>query len=336
MDGPTFDKGGIVEADRSVWRYRNFIARRGSGEPVTLGEGWTPLVATRTKGVYAKLDFMMPTGSYKDRGTTVLISSVRHLVEQGPYEKVTEESSGNAGASVAAYAARAGLRCEIYTPLKVRGGKARQIEAYGATVKRVPGGVVAISRAAQTAEGGLYISHAWNPFFQEGTKTIAYEVGEQTGWDPPEYFFIPTSAGSLLLGVIKGFREMAEGGFIERVPLLVAVQSEQVSPVYHGVKGKPYTPPPAVTTVADALISTEPIRLAEMVQELKAIGGDAEVVSDEAILAAQRDLAREGLYVEPSSAVTLAAWRKWVDEGRIKPGERTLLLLTGSGLKAAG
>jgi len=330
-----FDPRGIILADHSLWRYRKFLAVAPNDEIITMGEGYTPLIPTRTPHLYAKLEFMMPTGSYKDRGSTVLITSIKHLMDGERYKEVSIESSGNAGSSVAAYAARAGIRCTVYTYLSIKENKARQMMAYGASVVKLRGDVSVVSKAAQTAPHSLYVSHAWNPYFQEGTKTIAYEIAEQRGWKSPDYIFVPTSAGSLILGVINGFRHLYASGVIDAMPTIVAVQPVEVSPVYHALMNKPYTPPEELTTVADALISTKPIRLQEMVEALRETGGSAEIVEDQEILKSHRQLAEEGLYVEPSSAASHAAYLKWVVNGKIKQGEDAVILLTGSGLKIA-
>jgi len=330
-----FDPRRIVQSDHSLWRYREFIAVASHDERITMGEGYTPLIQTRTPRLYAKLEFMMPTGSYKDRGSTVLITSIRHLVDGERYREISIESSGNAGSSVAAYAARAGIRCTVYTYLSIKESKARQMMAYGANVVKLRGDVSVVSKAAQTAPHSLYVSHAWNPYFQEGTKTIAYEIAEQRGWKSPEFVFVPTSAGSLILGVINGFKHLYTSGVIDEMPTIVAVQPVEVSPVYHALMNKPYTPPMELSTVADALISTKPIRLQEMVEALRESRGSAEIVEDQEILDSQKKLAAEGLYVEPSSAASHAAYLKWVREGKIRHGEEAVILLTGSGLKIA-
>ncbi len=330
-----FNPKDIDSHDYSLWRYRRFIAVARQGERVSMGEGLTPLIPTSTPYLYAKLEFMMPTGSYKDRGSTVLITSVKHLIDGRRYREVSIESSGNAGSSVAAYAAKAGIKCTVYTYLSIKESKLRQILAYGAEIVKLPGDVSVVSKAAQTAPNSLYVSHAWNPYFQEGTKTIAYEIAEQRGWTAPDYVFVPTSAGSLILGVINGFRHLFSSGVIDKMPTIVAVQPLEVSPVYHALMNKPYKPPTELTTVADALISTKPIRLQEMVDSLRETRGSAEIVEDQEILNSHKQLAAEGLYVEPSSATTLAAYNKWKEQGKIKHGEDAVLLLTGSGLKIA-
>ncbi|MEM2003885.1 MAG: pyridoxal-phosphate dependent enzyme [Nitrososphaerota archaeon] len=330
-----FNPAEIVSTDHSLWRYKRFIAVAPHDEIVTMGEGYTPLIKTKRPQLYAKLEYIMPTGSYKDRGSTVLITSVKHLIDGERYREVSIESSGNAGSSVAAYAARAGIKCTVYTYASIKEGKARQMEAYGAKVVKLKGDVTVVSKAAQTAAHSLYVSHAWNPYFQEGTKTIAYEIAEQRRWTAPDFVFVPTSAGSLILGVINGFKHLYSSGVIDAIPTIVAVQPVEVSPVYHALMNKPYTPPEQLTTIADALISTKPIRLQEMVDSLREIKGSAEIVEDYEIIESHRELAAEGLYVEPSSAASHAAYLKWMRDGKIKQGEDVVILLTGSGLKIA-
>ncbi|MGC8583771.1 MAG: pyridoxal-phosphate dependent enzyme [Thermoproteus sp.] len=284
---------------------------------VTLGEGNTPLV--EVGGVKFKLEFLNPTGSFKDRGSAVLISA---LAERG-VRRISEDSSGNAGASIAAYGALAGMEVEIYVPETARGGKLKQIEAYGAKVVRVPGGREAVARAAEAANA-YYASHVWRPEFRDGIRTLAYELVR--GGKAPEAVYLPTSAGTLLLGVYSGFKHLLDSGVIDKMPRLVAVQTEQVRPLCAAVKGERYTPPDRLTSMADALVSTNPPLLPEMAEVVRR-HGDCVWVAEPEIEAAWRWLARRGLLAEPSSAVALAGY--WKSGG----GEDAVVVLTGSGLK---
>lgn len=331
---PPFEESSVKKSDWSLWRYKAFLPHA-EYEHSTLGEGCTPLVSIGEDGVLAKLDYVMPTGAYKDRGTSPMVSSILPFVKKGKVNRITEDSSGNAGASLAAYAAAAGIPCHIFAPEQVVEQKVRQIEAHGAKLTRISGGREKVSEAAmEAAKDGVYLSHIWSPYFSDGIRTLAYEIAEALSWEAPDYIFLPVSAGTLLLGVIRGFVHLHTSGVIDAMPKIVACQPLQVSPVYHAWYGKHYSPPTKVSSVADALISTAPIRLREMLTELKKCRGDAEVVDESEIMASAKTLAARGLYVEPSSAVAHAAWRKQSKTGKLSSGSRTILILTGTGLKS--
>ncbi|MCY0849231.1 pyridoxal-phosphate dependent enzyme [Sulfuracidifex metallicus] len=286
-------------------------------EWVSLGEWNSPMI----KGdLFYKLDFMNPTGSYKDRGSTTMIS----YLKQSGIKEIAEDSSGNAGASVAAYGAAAGMKVSIFVPSTARGNKVRQIQAYGASIVKVEGNRDDVSRAAR--ESGLYhASHILQPHFRDGIRSLAYEIVRDLGWRKPEDVYVPVSAGTLLLGMYEGFRHMANEGVIKEIPKIVAVQTEQVSPLCAKINHVNYNPPEKLTSIADALVSTNPILLPEMINAIK--DGECVTVSDQEVLEAWKILARKGLLVEYSSATTLAGYMK------NKGSNNAVLVLTGSGLK---
>ncbi|MCR8433758.1 MAG: pyridoxal-phosphate dependent enzyme [Crenarchaeota archaeon] len=316
----------IVGNDTSIWRYRAFYPYIREGDIITLGEGFTPIVRFKN-GLFLKLDYLNPTGSFKDRGSSVLISAIRRFVDSNTF--IAEDSSGNAGASIAAYAALAGIKAKIYVPETVSGLKLEQIRAYGAEVIKVKGGRTKASEEAIKAEPNkVYIGHIYHPIFRDGMRTIAYELYEQLGGKVPSAVFVPVSAGTLLLGLIKGFEHLLGSGLIDEIPLIVACQTRIVSPLYHAFKGLKYTPPKKVKTVADALVSTNPPLLELMVRKLREINGDAIIVDEEEILEAYWELASRGIFVEPSSAVAYAASKKYESIQGPK-----IVILTGFGLK---
>ena len=329
-----FDTKGVRKRVHGVWRYTKFFPYVKTSDIVTLGEGWTPLVKF-SKNVYFKLEGLNPTGSFKDRGSTVLISAIhKHVKAYGGF--ISEDSSGNAGASIAAYAACAGIKAKIYVPENVSGPKLNQIMFYGAEVVKVQGSRIHVAEEAQKPESGkFYVGHIFHPVFRDGIRSLAYEIAEQLGWTAPERVYLPVSAGTLLLGVINGFRHLAESNVIENMPKIVACQTRQVSPLYHRVKNLPYTPPEKVTSLADALVSTNPPLLEVMVKALSETGGDAVMVEEDEILAAFRELAGLGFFVEPSSAVAYAAYKRQMEKGEAARGEKTVIVLTGTGLKTA-
>jgi threonine synthase len=327
----------IVAVERSLWRYAAALPVARDALAAYFGEGLTPLVPARGAAwgpgrLHLKLDFLFPSGSFKDRGSAVLVN---HLAALG-VRAIHEDSSGNAGASLAAYAARAGLACDVYVPAAAAPGKLVQIAAYGARVIRVPGDRRAAAAAALAAEGTFYASHNWSPLFIEGVKTVAFEVWEQLGFRAPDNLVVPVGYGSSLLGAYRGFAELLAGGAIARLPRLFGVQSAASAPLVRAFAAGAETvaavqPEP---TIAEGVASAQPIRGAELLEALRASGGAAEAVTDDEVVAALRDLAAEGVYVEPTGAVAAAGYRRLRDRGLIRPDETTVVLLTGSGLKA--
>ncbi len=328
----SFDQSKIRSRDYSLWRYADFFPYVNAKDVIALGEGWTPLVKLKDN-LYFKLENLNPTGSFKDRGSTVLISAIHKQVKkQGGY--IAEDSSGNAGASVAAYAARAELKAKIYVPQTVSGPKINQIKSYGMPVTKVKGTRTQVAQKAQQPEKGKhYIGHIYHPLFRDGIRTLAYEIAEQLNWKLPDRVYLPVSAGTLLLGVISGFKHLANSGIIETVPTIVACQTKQVSPLYHCIKKLNYKPPTKIMSIADALVSTNPPLLDLMIKEIQETHGDVEIVDENEILNAFIELAHKGFYVEPSSAVAYAAHQKQLKTKKTFQTDKTAIVLTGHGLK---
>ena len=327
-----FEKKKIRKRNHSLWRYINFIPYVKEKEITSLGEGWTPLIKF-SDGLYFKLEQLNPTGSFKDRGSTVLISALHKLVKKaGGY--ISEDSSGNAGASIAAYAARAGLNAKVYVPESVSGPKFNQIRFYGARVVKVSGGRNKVAEEAQKPERGkFYVGHILHPLFRDGIRSLAYEIAEQLGWHVPERVYLPVSAGTLFLGLIGGFKHLVESNVIGAMPKIVACQTRQVSPLYHRFKNLSYTPPVKVVSVADALVSVNPPLLDLMDKRLRKVDGDAVAVEEDEISTAFKELAGKGFFVEPSSAVAYAAYTKQLKNKETSKDEKTVIILTGTGLK---
>jgi threonine synthase len=316
----------------SMWRYRQYFPYIEPDDVISLGEGWTPLVQFSDR-VHFKLESLNPTGSFKDRGSAVLVSAIHKRVKE---EKkfVSEDSSGNAGASIAAYAASAGLRAKIYVPESVSGPKFNQIQNYGADIVKVAGSRSRVAEEAQRPEAGkIYVGHILHPLFRDGIRSLAYEIAEQCKWEVPDYVFLPVSAGTLLLGVISGFKHLVSSKTIGAMPTVVACQTEQVSPLYHLFKNLDYTPPETVTSIADALVSVNPPILELMCEQLKSVRGDAVMVEEDEIREAYRKLAGKGFFVEPSSAVAYAGYRKQFENGEASSDAKVIVILTGTGLK---
>jgi threonine synthase len=330
-----FRPGDLSSRSPTLWRYREALGF--DGTPVTLGEGMTPLIPARVaeRDVLLKLDFVAPTGSYKDRGTTVMISKLK---EWG-ITSVVEDSSGNAGASVAAYAAAAGMAANIFIPENTSAGKAVQIAMYGAQLVRVPGSREDTTRAAEAAAqapGSFYGSHNWNPYFIAGLKTLGFEIAEQLQWQAPDWIVTPLGGGSLLLGLYYAFQEMIGAGIVDRMPQLAAVQAENCAPVYHAWKAELDEVPAIVKgpTIAEGITIAKPVKGRDILQAIRGSDGVVVPVSDDAIWSAMDELGRAGAYTEPTGAVSAAALPVLMQSGVIAADQRVVLVLTGSGLKA--
>jgi threonine synthase len=330
----SWSRADILQGERSLWRYAAALAVPLEERRAHLGEGWTPLLAGPEPGLHFKLDFLCPTGSFKDRGSTVLLS---HLASLGVGE-VLEDSSGNAGASIAAYAAAAGLGCEVFVPASASGAKLAQIAAYGARVVTVAGTRQDVTDAAmQRAEQRFYASHNWHPLFLEGTRTLGFELWEQLGFQSPDAIVTPVGAGSTLLGCARAFEELMAREPGATMPRLFAAQAELCAPLAEAM-ARDETEPSGVEvgpTVAEGIKIGKPLRGAELLQALRGSGGGAVAVSEVQILEAQAALGKLGLFVEPTGAVPYAAYRRLLGQGRLQPGQRVMVILTGSGLKTA-
>jgi threonine synthase len=329
--GQGMTRDEIDVADASLWRYRAALALGGSPH-VSLGEGWTPLVMRDWDGapVRFKLESQMPTGSFKDRGTAVMLN---HLLEVG-VGPIHEDSSGNAGSSIATYAAAAGIPCRIFVPETAPRGKVVQIAASGAAVEAIPGTRQAVTNAALAATGdSFYASHNWQPFFIEGTKTLAYELWEQLGFAVPDNVLVPTGYGSNILGLERGFDELMRRGEVARTPRLFAVQAANCAAFAAAWSGDAAFSPQS--TMADGIATVKPVRTAEVLAALRRSNGGVVAVPEEAIAPSLLRLGRLGLYVEPTSATVGAALSRLLAEGTIRTGETTVAVITGHGLKAA-
>ena len=302
-----------------------FSLVKGLGEAVpdslSLGEVTTPILR-RTLGqvtVNLKIDTMHPTGSFKDRGTRVMVNALKDL----GVKRVVEDSSGNAGASFAGYCAAAGIACTIYVPKGTSPGKLKQLAAYKATVIEVPGSRDDTARATlEAAKTTYYASHVYNPLFFEGTKSLAYELARQVG--VPDCVVVPAGNGTMLLGLYKGFSEMG------KLPQLIAVQSCHCAPAHARFHGLP--PGPVTPTVAEGIAVGEPKRIDEMVEAVRVSGGTFLTVEDDEVLTAQAMLGEMGIYVEATSGTAPAAAMRHF-QGMNTDALNIVVPLTGSGLK---
>jgi threonine synthase len=283
-----------------------------------------------------KLEFMFPSGSFKDRGTTVLVSEMRRLSR----DSLMEDSSGNAGASLAMYAARAGMRCEIFAPASTSKGKLVQIGIAGAQLRSIPGSredtAEAALRAADDPSQPFYASHNWHPMFVEGIKTVGFEIWEQLGFDAPEVVIAPAGNGSMILGLHEAFRALQASGEIDRIPRIIAVQAEACAPLAAAFEAghEDVSSFEKLPTLAEGIASARPIRGRQVLAAIRASDGAALAVPEDDLLPTVRKLATLGFFVEPTSAVVAAALPILLDRGILATGDRAVLLLSGSGLKS--
>jgi threonine synthase len=330
---PGLSPGQVDTAERSLWRYRAAIPVD-PRHRVSLGEGFTPMLPLDWDGqrVHVKLEWFNPTSSFKDRGVAVMMS---HLRGQG-VTHVLEDSSGNGGSSVAAYAAAAGITAKILVPTATSAAKVLQARAFGARIELVGGTREQVSEeAVRQSERIPYASHNWHPFFLQGTKTVGYEMWESLGFTAPDNVVLVAGAGSNVLGCDLAFGELLAAGQIERRPRLLVGQPEHWATIAEAVNGTgPERRGPRVPTIAEGASIAHPVRLPEAVDAIRRSGGAAAPVSEEQIRTAVRALARRGLYAEPTSCVAVAALEIFLRDGTIRPDQTTVVVLTGAGLKS--
>jgi len=311
-----------------IWKYRSTFGLSDQTPMAYLGEGETPLVSGKIYGesVYFKLESLNPTGSFKDRGTAVLIST---LLERGIKEAI-EDSSGNAGASFAAYTSAFNIKANIFIPESTSGPKAKQIEAYGATIIKIPGNRINTTKAAvkKIEETNIpYASHAYQPFGLSGIATIAYELVDQMHV-MPKTIIVPVGHGSLMLGLMLGFINLQRAEIIKTIPNFIGVQPKAFSPLVSKSIHNIFRPTDT-STIAEGTKILEPIRGNAILSRLSKQDMFLSVDDDE-IKEAHRLLAGTGIYVEPTSAMVAAALKRLV--GKIDPP--IVLIMTGFGLKS--
>jgi threonine synthase len=315
-----------LDRDRGLWAFDEFLP---VGREVTLGEGWTPLVPSAEWDATFKLEYVFPTGSFKDRGAATTLS---RAVELG-VDTVVEDSSGNAGAAIATYAARAGVDAGIYVPADVKQSKLRAVERAGATPVRVAGSredVTAACLEAVESGEGWYASHAWNPAFFAGTATFAFEIAAQRGWTVPDAVVTPLGHGTLFLGAYRGFRALHDAGWIDRLPRLLGAQAAGYAPIasaLHATDGEERN------ELADGIRIREPVQREAILAAVDDTDGDVIALSADAVERELDALHDRGFYTEPTCAVAPAALRTFRDRGVVAPDDDVVVALTGSGLK---
>ncbi|HOQ18109.1 MAG TPA: threonine synthase [Methanothermobacter thermautotrophicus] len=325
---------------QNMWRYREFMPVDPS-RIVSLDEGGTPFVRCDTIGselgveLYVKVEGSNPTGSFKDRGMSVGITKALEL----GVDTVGCASTGNTSASLAAYAARAGMGCVVLLPSgKVALGKLAQAMFHGARVLSVKGNFdEALEAVTELAlMGELYLLNSVNPFRLEGQKSIGFEIVDDLGWESPDRIILPVGNAGNISAIWKGISEFYRAGFIEERPMMTGIQAEGASPVVEAFrKGRTEIEPVRdPETVATAIRIGAPVSYLKALRAIYESDGYAESVTDEEILSAQKLLARrEGIGVEPASAASIAGLIKLVDEGVVDRGERVVCVVTGHVLK---
>ncbi len=325
-DGISFERGKIAENAPGIWRFRESFGLPEHAPILTLGEGDTPLVPVEVSGreLFLKLESSNPSGSYKDRLASVLVSS---LAAKG-VQTAVEDSSGNAGAAFAAYAGCAGIRAKVFVPAYASGPKRQQIESYGAEVVPVPGPRQAASDAVMRAveQGEVYASHALLPQGLTGLATIAYELVENLG-TAPRVVITPAGNGGMLLGVIMGFQALMAAGEIEALPSFFGVQARENAPLWAAANGLNYIPG---STIAEGIAVSQPSHLRELLQLHQSGILQFLVVEEDQIQQGREALSRRGFYVEPTSAVIWDAFMQVREELDFP----VVAVISGHGLKA--
>jgi len=327
----------------SLWRYRELLPLRDDANLVSLGEGFTPLLPAKSlagelglKRLWIKDEAQNPTGSFKDRGLSLAISRAKEL----GVKKAAIPSAGNAGGSLAAYAARAGIEAHVFMPRDTPIANQIEVQQYGARLTLVDGLINDCGRIInerKTAEGWFDISTLKEPYRVEGKKTMGYEIAEQLNWTLPDVIIYPTGGGTGLIGMWKAFQEMAELGWIgSKRPRMVSVQASGCAPIVKAFGEGRETAEPwqNAKTVASGLRVPQAVADFLMLRALRESNGTALSVSDEEMIAEIPRLGRaEGIFFCPEGAACVAALRRLTQNGWIKPTDEVVLFNTASGLK---
>jgi threonine synthase len=334
--GGTYDYEGPFQYQKpnekyyGLWRYITSFGIDTIDEPISLGEGDTPLIWDQFEKypIGLKCEHLNPTGSYKDRGTTVLIN----FLKSRGVKNVVEDSSGNAGASLAAYAARAGISSEIYIPDSASGVKRIQIEKYGSHVVPIPGSRMEATHAAlmEVNKGKTYASHAYMPFGLAGIATIAFEIAKNKN-ELPGTIIAPVGQGGLLLGLIRGFESLLIAKTLHKLPYFVGVQANNCSPILSAfIKGQGVEVAyKGTSSLAEGVCVSRPIRGDALLKSLQMHPGEIIGFNESDIVTDYHEIAARGYFVEPTSALVWCALKRVVHR---TPGPH-ILILSGSGLK---
>ncbi len=345
LDDIKLDKETISKRKKNLWRYKELLPIKDEDSIVDLGTGFTTLHRCQgladelgLKNLYIKDDTVNPTNSFKDRPSSVAVSKAKEF----GVEAVGCPSTGNLAAAVAAHAAKAGLPCYVFVPDNTEANKVLQASTYGANLVAVDGTYDQANRlAAQVAEeyGWAFANINLRPFYVEGSKTLAFEICEQLGWEAPDSVIIPLGSGALFLAIKRGFEQFKELGLIEDKPIrLIGAQASGCAPIVEAFKAglDDVIPIEHPDTIARSLAIGDPGDGYYVLEAIRESGGLAESATDEEILEAINFLAeREGVFSEPAGSVTIGVLRKLVEAGEIRPDETVVCCVTGNGFKAA-
>lgn len=322
--------------NHSLWKYIDSLPfeEEDDWQDISLGEGGTPLIKL-SENVFAKAEYYMPTLSFKDRGAVLLIAMAKKI----GVDRVVVDSSGNAGTAIAAYGARAGIKCDVYVPDSTSIKKIKQIEAHGAVIHKVPGtredtAKAAIAMVEET--NAFYASHIYNPIFWEGTKTYVYEVFEQMNDNLPDAFIIPVGNGTLLMGAYIALQELLANGQIAKMPKLLAVQAEACAPISQAFAEGRNTVVSVESsgTIAEGIAISAPARGTEILQAIRETDGDIIGVTEESIIDARKELALKGIYVEITSAANYAGYLQYIEKYPELKEQLVVFPLCGAGIKS--
>jgi len=340
----SWDRASLVGREASMWRYRELMPLLAGESPVTLGEGFTPLMHAPRLGarlgmdrLFIKDESLNPTNSFKARGQSAAITRAKGL----GVTTVSVPSAGNAGNAMAAYAAKAGLRAEVFLPKDVKTPFARECILYGAGVTLVDGLITDAARVAAEKGGplGWYdVSTLKEPYRIEGKKTMAYELAEQMDWRYPDWIIYPTGGGTGMVGMWKAFEEMEALGWVapQRRPRMVSVQADGCAPIVRafeqGVEKAPMWENAA--TVADGLRVPRAIGDFLILRAVRESGGTALSVPDSEMVDGMIAIgSTEGVSAAPEGGAALAALQRLLQRGGIQPHESVVLFNTGGALK---
>lgn len=332
FQAPKFSLHDIDQTQWSMFRYSHFMAvQKNAWQDVSMGEGMTPIIRLN-EDVLLKMDYLMPTLSFKDRGAAVLIAHCKSI----GVTDVVQDSSGNAGNSVAAYSARAGIQCEIFVPEGTSPKKIDMIKSHGAKVSIVPGSrdhCAQVCRDKVEQSNAYYANHVYNPFFYEGTKTYIYEVFEQLK-RMPAYILIPVGNGTLFLGALYALEELLLSGVITKMPQIIAVQSEHCDPIMQGLALGLTTPADVTpkTTMAEGIAIGKPMRGAQIMAYAQRYNIHFIHCPEDRIIAARAELAKKGVYCEHTTAANYAAYLHYCELYGATPD--CLITMCGAGLKS--
>lgn len=328
-----------ADPDRSIWHYRALLPIESDSPPPPLFVGWTPMYSVpklaseySIKELLLKDEGRNPTASLKDRPSALAVVKAREVGATA----VTTASSGNAGAALAGMCASVGLRSVIFVPVTAPEAKITQLLIYGAHVILVEGDydqAYDLCLEVSRKFGWYQRSTGYNPYMTEGKKTAALEICEQLRWEPPDKVIVSVGDGGIIGGLWKGFLDFHRLGFIERLPQMIGVQAEGASPIVAALRSGEVKEQPA-TTIADSICVGKPRDAVKALRAMRDSGGLGLTVSDEEILQAISQLARDtGVFAEPAAAAAYAGFLKLADTGALNSDERVLVMITGNGLK---